>query len=123
MAGLAGGGLPVGYDASGRGALDVADVLAGMRPRVRLHGLDGPEYIVACSALYRRLVDGELHHHAQPDLTAAVEVAVRRRVGDSGWTWGRRASEGDITALSAATVALRTLTTMRARTRPVMRSA
>ena len=126
----AAGGAPVGYDASGRGALDVADQLAALRfkvkgqpGRLKLKGLDGIEYVIACSSFYRGLVDGDLVHARQPDLDAAVAIAVRRRIGDAGWAWGRRLSEGDITPLVAATVAVRVLDTLPAPTKPRLRSA
>lgn len=40
---------------------------------------------------------------AHPLITAAAEVAGRRRVGDEGWTWSRRGSAGSIAPLVALT--------------------
>lgn len=120
---LAGAGIPVGYDASGRGALDVAEQLAGVRPRLRLTPLDLTGMLTACSALYRGLVDGDVRHARQPQLDAAVDAAQRRQVGDAGWVWGRRRSEGDITPLVAATVALRVWETTKPAPRPRIRAA
>ena len=118
-----GAGIPVGYDASSRGTLDVADKLAGVRPRLKLHGLDLTQMIVACGGLYRGLVDGDLAHARQPQLDAAVEVATRRPVGDTGWVWGHRRSGGDITPLNAGTVALRVWETSKPPARPRIRAA
>ncbi|WP_280383351.1 terminase large subunit domain-containing protein [Nocardia wallacei] len=39
-------------------------------------------------------------------LSAAVDCAARRLVGDGAWTWGRRTSTGSIAALEAATLAV-----------------
>jgi hypothetical protein len=119
---LGGRGRPIGYDASGRGALDVADQLAAVRPRLDLHGLDTAGYITACAAFARHVIDGRLTHPRQPQLSDAVSIAVRRRIADSGWGWGRRASAGDISPLVAATVALRVLDTSRPPAKPRMRA-
>lgn len=117
-------GLPVGYDASSRGALDVADQLAGLRsPRVKLAGLDTIGYVTSCTAFARHVLDGDLRHPRQPQVDRAVEVAVRRRIGDAGWVWGRRASADDITPLVACTVAVRIWDSMPAPARPRIRAA
>lgn len=115
--------VPIGYDAHGA-ALDVADRLARARPAPTLQGLRLTEYVAACAALAADVVDSNLRHARQPDLDGAVTSAARRRIGDAGWGWGRRASSGPIAALVAATVALRVYDELPARTgKPTMRHA
>lgn len=115
--------LAIGYDAHGA-ALDVADRLARAHPRPTLRGLSTAEYVSACAALAATVVDGNARHARQPDLDEAVANAARRRIGDGGWGWGRRASSGPIAALVAATVALRVYDDMPTRsTKPMIRSA
>jgi hypothetical protein len=46
-----------------------------------------------------------LVHVGDPILTAAVGAARRRDIGDGGWAWARKRSDGDITALVAVTLA------------------
>lgn len=115
--------IPIGYDAHGS-ALDVADRLARAKPRPDLRGLSTAEYVSACAALAAAVVDGQARHARQPDLDDAVANAARRRIGDGGWGWGRRASSGPIGALVAATVALRVYDDLPARSgKPTMRHA
>jgi Phage Terminase len=64
------------------------------------------DYAVACSNLLAAVVDGTLRHTPDEALDAAAAAAVKRRISDGGWGWGRRGSAGSIAALVAATVAL-----------------
>lgn len=48
----------------------------------------------------------KLRHRDQPVLNAAIKAARKRPVGDGAWTWGRKASDSDITPLYAGTLAL-----------------
>lgn len=113
----------VGYDSSAMGTLDIADRLATTRPRHKLAGLSTAGYVTACGGFARLVIDAELRHPRQPGLDAAVAGAVRRQIGDSGWGWGRRRSDVDITPLVAATVAVRTLETTRPPSKPRIRAA
>lgn len=47
----------------------------------------------------------QLRHLGQLDLTEAVRAAKKRDIGDGGWSFGRRATEEDISPLLAATLA------------------
>lgn len=51
---------------------------------------------------------GQVVHRHDPPLDRAVQAAARRPTGDA-WTWTRRRSSGDVTALVAATVAVWTV--------------
>lgn len=58
----------------------------------------------ATAAMLQRIAAGTVHHLDQPDLNAAVEVAALRQVGESR-VWARLRSDGDVTAIVAATEA------------------
>lgn len=64
------------------------------------------EWVTACAALFDAVTERRLRHRGQTQLDDAVQVAVRRDVGDGAWAWARRRSGGDIAALAAATAAL-----------------
>ena len=60
----------------------------------------------ACSSIQAAVADGQLRHLGDPILTAAVDGAARRDIGDGLWAWAPRRSEVDIVTLVAATNAL-----------------
>ena len=61
----------------------------------------------ACSRLLDGIVAGWLRHVGQSQLDAAVQVAGKRRLGDTGmWVFSRKATTSDITPIQAATLAL-----------------
>lgn len=76
---------------------DHVDVL-GLAPR---------DFATACGSLLWRASNGILDHDRSPALRAAVTVAQTRPMGDGSYGFARRASNGSIAALEAATVALR----------------
>ncbi|WP_156172676.1 hypothetical protein [Microbacterium sp. Ag1] len=61
----------------------------------------------AAALLMDDLNNGRVIHYDQGPLNRAVEVAVKRKVGMFGWAFGRSLAEDDITALEAASLALR----------------
>lgn len=74
------------------------------------------DMVAACGNIFDRVIEGRLAHLGQAALTAAVEAARQRDLGD-GWAWSRRLSGGDITPLVAVTLAAHGLE------RPVVRRA
>jgi hypothetical protein len=72
--------------------------------------LKAAETTAACATFARAVSDGLVAHLDDPILNDAVGVARRKFSGD-GWRWSRRDSDGDISALYAATVARHLLTT------------
>lgn len=62
------------------------------------------DMVAGCGNIFDRVVEGRLAHLGQASLTAAVEAARQRDLGD-GWAWSRRLSGGDITPLVACTLA------------------
>lgn len=74
------------------------------------------DLVAACGNLFDRVVERRAAHLGQAALTAAVEAARQRDLGD-GWAWSRRRSGADITPLVACTLAAHALE------RPVARRA
>ena len=76
--------------------------------------LSGPgEMAQGCGRLQDAAEAGTFRHIGQDPLTAAMEAAVKRDLGDGGWLWGKRASAvtgGNISGLVAITEAHRALT-------------
>jgi len=75
------------------------------RARVDPETLGAKEHAQACGAFFDAAMDGKLRHLGTPELTAALDGAVKRRLGDS-WAWSRRSSSVDISPLVACTLAL-----------------
>lgn len=77
---------------------------------VRERGIDVREVsarqvVQATGQFYDLVMSGGLRHIGQAPLTAALDGATRRPLGES-WTWNRRAQSVDICPLMAATLAL-----------------
>jgi Terminase large subunit, T4likevirus-type, N-terminal len=113
-----------------RAGLDwVADAVAALQPSpdvvvvdgasqahsliepLRNVGIDATEtdlanMVEACGWFTDAVLQGRLVHTGDPVLTAAVQGAQRRSVGDGRQAWARRSSKANITGLVAATLAL-----------------
>ena len=63
------------------------------------------EHGQACGIFYDAVMEGNLAHLGQPELTAALDGAVKRSLGDA-WAWSRKSSSIDISPLVACTIAL-----------------
>jgi hypothetical protein len=63
------------------------------------------EHGQACGLLYDAVVEGSVRHLGTEELTAAIDSAIKRHVGDV-WLWNRRSSSNDISPLVAVTLAL-----------------
>ena len=75
--------------------------------KVRVEPLSVKSVGVACTRLLDGAVAGGLHHLGQPQLDAAVQVAAKRALGDTGmWTFSRKSSTADITPVQAVAWAL-----------------
>jgi phage terminase large subunit-like protein len=100
-------GLRVGYDNIHAGNVAVADRLERARPKPKLVPLGTAQITAAAAQLAQDITEHRLRFKVDPALEAAVDVATRRTIGDASWAWGRRRSGGDISALVAATNALK----------------
>lgn len=58
----------------------------------------------ACADFYDSVVNGDLVHIGQPQLTTSLNLARKRSIGDR-WAWNRKSADSDITAIVAATLA------------------
>jgi hypothetical protein len=65
----------------------------------------------ACGRLFDAVLNDKVRHLGQPDLTAAVAGAAKRKLGDA-WAFSRSSSAVDISPLVAATLALWGVTTI-----------
>ena len=63
------------------------------------------EHAQACGSLYDALVGRKVRHLGTPELTAAVDGAKTRVLGEA-WAWSRKSSAIDISPLVAVTLAL-----------------
>lgn len=99
--------VPLVVDRASIGALEVVDAVARISPKTEVRFLTMGEYAGACGSLYRGILDCTTHHANDPALTAAVEVATKRNLGDGGFGWGRKGSAGSIADLVAGTIALK----------------
>jgi phage terminase large subunit-like protein len=94
--------LPVLIDkASPAGSLIPALTEAG----VDVQTVTAQQYAQACGAIFDAALAGRLHHIDQTPLTAAVQGARKRPLGDA-WAWNRKDTATDITPLVAVTLAL-----------------
>jgi hypothetical protein len=100
-------GSPLVVDRGSVGSLEVVDAVAQLAPSTPVKFLTMSEYASACGTYYRGVYDGTTHHFNEPELTAAVEVATKRDLGDGAFGWGRKASAAHITDLVAGTIALK----------------
>lgn len=76
----------------------------------------------AFGGFFDSVMDGRLRHLDQPLLNSALGSARKRRIGDSGFGWSRKDSASDITAVTAATLALWGLESSEVSERPRVRS-
>lgn len=96
-------------------ALVEAEALNRLRPRPRVQPLAYKDLSPGCAAFMKELTEGTLVHFDQPSLNEAARKAVKRPLGENGWAWTRRNSDGDIAPLVAATMALRAYDNMKPR--------
>ena len=94
-------------------ALVEAEALNRLRPRPRVQPLAYKDLSPGCARFMKELVEGNLRHFDQPSLNEAARKAVKRPLGENGWAWTRRNSDGDIAPLVAATMALRAYDNMK----------
>lgn len=69
----------------------------------------------AAGVLFDRVVQRRMRHRFHKGLQAAVRGAETRPLGDAGWTWSRRSSQGDVSPLTAVTYAVYGAVTMESR--------
>jgi phage terminase large subunit-like protein len=74
--------------------------------RVDAIPVNSNEHGQACGILFDAVDQRQVHHLGTPEVTAAIDGAVKRPVGDGLWAWGRKNSGVDISPLVAITLAL-----------------
>jgi hypothetical protein len=74
---------------------------------VRVTPMKVAEIGAACATVLSGVVAGSIHHILQPQLSSAVAIAGKRRLGDTGmWVWSRSTATADITPVQSMTYAL-----------------
>lgn len=92
--------------------VDVGGPIAGLldefkAAKVHLSPIKVSELGAACSRLLDGTVTGWLRNAGQPQMDAAVKVAGKRTLGDTGmWVFSRKSATSDITPVQAAALAL-----------------
>jgi Phage Terminase len=89
-------------DASGPAGSLMAEI---ERAGVEVTAISGKEHAQACGLLYDAATQGTMRHLGTLELTAALDGAVKRPLGDA-WAWSRKSSSVDISPLVACTIAL-----------------
>ena len=84
-----------------------AEAAVGKLPngKTRLMVISAKEHAQACGNLYDSVMDSRLRHLGTPELSAAVNGARTRVLGEA-WAWSRKSSDCDISPLVASTLAL-----------------
>lgn len=102
-------GLPIVYDSGNNVDTVVTERLERARPRPKFEPQAWNAVSTAAATLLQEIDGGNVAHYAQPELDEAVRLAVKRGTKDSKrWAFGRGPVEtSDITALEAASLALR----------------
>jgi hypothetical protein len=101
-------GSTIAYDDISEGKATATEMQL-LTPKPRLKVQTYTETAAGCVQIMRDLHRGKIVHFGQPALDSAVAIAARREVrNDRGlWLWTIRDAGDDITALDAATKALR----------------
>lgn len=73
--------------------------------KVRVTTTSANDMAVACGRFFDGVMDGTVHHIAQPQLAIALGAAAKRDL-ESGWAWSRKSSASDITPVVGVTLAL-----------------
>jgi hypothetical protein len=111
-------GSELSYDPVSVGALDVVEAAIRADRRVKAAPVNTREYGSACAVITRAVGSLTLAHRGIPSLNDAVDVATKRPLGDGGFGWGRKQSNGSIAELVAATLALRQYDTAPTKRKP-----
>lgn len=108
LAQFAGKKVAIGYDTFS--AVAQVEIQKVERMRGRVPQLEGRNtaFIRQAAALFMDdLNQGRLVHYRQAPMDTAADLAIKRRVGAFGWSFGRALAEDDIVAIEAAAIALK----------------
>lgn len=98
--------LPIVHDNFGS-VLVVVEELQQRSPRPRFEPQTTRDTTTAAVKFVEAVETGRLAHYAQDALTAAALSARKRTIGPKAWSFGRREIDDDLSALEAASLALR----------------
>lgn len=83
----------------------MAEVQAAIGQRLEITAVSSQEHGQACGGIFDAVQQKTIRHLGTPELTAALDGAVKRPLGDA-WAWNRKSSAVDISPLVAVTIAL-----------------
>lgn len=98
--------VPIVHDNFGV-VLAETEALRHAKPKVRLAPQTTKQVQTAAALFVKEVDTGNLTHYEQAELTAAVHRARKRKIGASGWAFGRADVNDDIAPIEAASMALR----------------
>lgn len=100
--------VPLVYDSGASHNIVQAEKLGKARPKPKLEGQNWSQVATAASLFTTEVDSGNVVHWGQDPLNEAVAKATKRGTRESKrWAFGRPAATDDITALEAASLALR----------------
>ena len=98
--------VPITHDNFGS-VMVVVEELQRMKVRPRLDPQTTRGTTTAAGALVEGIESGRVLHYGQDALTEAAMAARKRTIGPKAWAFGRRDIDDDISAIEAASLALR----------------
>lgn len=100
------------------GGMDILETIAGHGARLGrplphprgsratpAHFTNTEDVTTACALIFDSAMEAQVRHVGQPQLTASLNSARKRSIGDR-WAWNRKSADSDITPIVAATLAL-----------------
>lgn len=107
------------YDTGSQVVLVTVEALTRARPRPRLDPRTFVDVKKAAALIVDEVARGNVLHYRQPDLTNAITITVKRKIGPNAWALGRPTNEpnADITPAEGFALALLAFDESKPRTR------
>lgn len=110
---------PLTYDTGSQVVLVTVETLTRARPRPRLDPRTFVDVKKAAALVVDEIARGNITHYRQPDLTNAITITVKRKIGPNAWALGRPTNDpnADITPAEGFALALLAYDESKPRTR------
>lgn len=99
--------VAIAHDTAGVVLVEV-ETLQRAKPRPRLAPQTLNNVKTAAALLVKELDTGNVKHYGQTEFSAQAAIVKKRMIGPTAWAFGRSDADDDITAIEAASIALRT---------------